>query len=116
MTWCCYDIEPDHPRIHQNQDHEEPIYLHLKFNPSDPSAHQLQDLFRNTVSEPPNKVLFSAVPTSNQYNSTPDFNTARVCYSAQKNLGSLLSPRKHRWIDHISVSAIADKLNLHDEP
>ena len=111
-----HDIEPDHPRIRQNQDHEDPIYLHLKFNPSDPSAHQLQDLFRNTVSEPPNKVLFSAVPTSNQYNSTPDFNTARVCYSAQKNLGSLLSPRKHRWIDHISVSAIADKLNLHDEP
>ena len=110
-----HDIEPDNPRIRHTQNQEDPIYLHLKYSPSDPSAHELQSLFKATISEPTNRDNFSTVPTLNRYNSTPDFNTARVCYSAQKNLGSLLSPRKHRWIDSISVSDIADNLNPQDD-
>ena len=62
-----HDIEPDHPRICQNQGPDEPIYLHLKVNPSDPSVHQLQTLCKNTISEPPNKAHFSTVVTLNQH-------------------------------------------------
>ena len=110
-----HGTDPDTPRPRRTQGPEEPIYLHLKYNPSDPSAHELQSLFKATISEPKNRALFSTVPTLNQFASTPDFDTARVCYSAQRNLGSLLAPRKHRWLESISVSNIADSMNLQDD-
>jgi hypothetical protein len=89
------------------------IYLHLKYNSADPSSNELQKLFNNTIVEPPNQPHFSEIPTANGYeNSFPDFSRARICYSTQRNLGSILSPRKHRFLDHFSVSNIADDLEL----
>ena len=99
---------PDRPN-----DTEELIYLHLKYNSADPSSNEIQKLFNRTVIEPPNRPHFSELPTENWYeNSSPDFSRARVCYSTQRNLGNILSPRKHLFLDHISVSDIAD--TFHD--
>lgn len=102
----------DRPTNDRNQDADEQIYLHLKYNPSDPSSNEFQRTFNRTIINPPNRDHFSIVPTENKYeNSTPDFAKAKICYSTQRNLGSILSPRKHRFLDHISVSDFADKIN-----
>ena len=102
------DHQPD-----RSTDPKDLIYLHLKYNSADPSSNEIQKLFNNTIIEPPNQPHFSEIPTENWYpDSFPDFSRARICYSTQRNLGSILSPRKHRFLDHISVSNIADDLEL----
>lgn len=109
----------DRTPTHHDKKTNEPIYLHLKFNSSHPSAHEIQTLFRNIIGEPSNRAHdFSTVQTLNCYNSTSNFSRATVCYSSQKNLfGSISSLRRHHFNDHISAStsAIADCFNLQDE-
>ena len=61
-------------------------------------------MFQNMIVEPEDSLHISQVDTLNQFKGKADFDSATVCYSAQKNLGALLSPRKHRFGDDFSVS------------
>jgi hypothetical protein len=75
------------------------LYLHLKYNPSDPAPNELQSVFKNNIVEPAGRAHISNVHTFNKFEGKADFNAATVCYSSQKTLGNLLSPRKHRFGD-----------------
>ncbi len=82
-----------------------PLFLHLKYNPFDPSSRALQDIFRDTILCPPDEPPLSAIDPQNKFGAaTVDFNRMTVCYSAQRNLGSILSPRKHRFGRNYQVS------------
>ena len=106
-------LSPDYAPRTKNRDAADPddpgnIYLHLKFNPSDPSPHDLQSVFKNNIVEPPGRAHISTVHTFNSFEGTADFSAATVCYSSQQTLGNLLSPRKHRFgelsVDDLFVS------------
>jgi hypothetical protein len=82
-----------------------PLFLHLKYNPFDPSSRDLQDIFKDTILSPQDGPLLSEInPRNNHGADSVDFNRMTVCYSAQRNLGSLLAPRKHRFGQDYLVS------------
>ncbi len=105
--------EPRAPRAAPDPDMPGPLFLHLKYNPSDPSPHALQSVFKDTIVQPKGKDHISQVDTLNKYQGKADFDRATICYSSQKNLGALLSPRKHRFGDDFSV---ADFYTTHIAP
>ena len=96
--------EPRTQRIMPDPDTPGPLFLHLKYNPSDPSPHKLQSVFKDTIVQPKGKDHISQVNTYNKYQGKADFDRAIICYSSQKCLGDLLSPRKHRFGDDFSVA------------
>ena len=56
----------------------EPLYFHLKYNPSDPTSSQLQRAFKDTIVKPPDKLHISEVETHNQFRGLPDFDRTIV--------------------------------------
>ena len=88
----------------------EPLFFHLPFNPSDPPTQSIQRSFRNHLLYPPNKSPINETPTNNNFNGTCDFERVVICYSKQKSLKSILSPRKGRYEDGYSVSARLEQL------
>ena len=99
-----HNNEPREPRARADPNLPGPLYLHLKYNPSDPTPHEMQSVFKNMIVEPEDRLHISQVNTFNQFDGKADFDSAIVCYSSQKNLGAILSPRKHRFGDDFSVS------------
>ena len=99
-----HNNEPREPRARADPNLPGPLYLHLKYNPSDPTPHEMQSVFKNMIVEPEDRLHISQVNTFNQFDGKTDFDSAIVCYSSQKNLGAILSPRKHRFGDDFSVS------------
>jgi hypothetical protein len=79
------------------QDTLQPLFLHLKYNPFDPAPRELQDIFKDTIVSPSDRPLITDVDTLNNFDAKPDFNRMIVCYSGQRKLGTILSPRRHRF-------------------
>ena len=90
-------------RRNRMNDYMKPIYLHLPFNPCNPSSSILQKAFQSTIIQPPDKEHFATINTENAFGATPDFNRCVICYSGQRNLGNILIPRKHRFGTSFSV-------------
>jgi hypothetical protein len=82
----------------------DPLFLHLKYHPKDPSSQQIQRNFRNILLEPhfgnrlPN--LF------NRQQTKCDLKRLIIAYSRHKNIGELISPRKLHTANGAHVSTI----------
>lgn len=68
------------------------VFLHLPYHPDDPPSKQLQQLWRDSIFEPPNKVALNHLTNSEGYSIPIDQLT--IAYSRAPNLGNLLSYRK----------------------
>ena len=66
--------------------------LHLPFNTDDPKSSRIQDLWRDTASEPPGKTPLNQLETSTEVPVPID--RLIICYHRGPNLGNLLSYRK----------------------
>lgn len=86
-----------------------PIYLHLPFNPADPTPKELQTAFNDNIIKPVNEPHLTEVPTHNSFDGYPDFDQCIICYHGQRNLGNILSPRKHRFGVDFSVHTYLDQ-------
>ena len=88
------------PQPHQNPTlDKQPLYLQLPYNPADPHRLQLQKAFTDTITQPLNKKHISEIRTKNNFDGPVDFDRLQICYTKNKSLGNMLSPRKLRLGD-----------------
>ena len=101
------------PTMQKNRTHKDtglvPLFLHLPFNPADPPSTSIQSLFRENILSPDSQEKIQSINTENPFNGLPDFDRLTICYHGQKNLSSILSPRKLRLGD-FSISSHLDTL------
>ena len=89
---------------------KKPLFLHLTYNPVNPTTYQLQQCFKTAIVSPPNANHISEEPTDNPFNSNPDFDRCVICYSGQRTIGNILAPRKHRFGPNFQVSTYLQEL------
>ena len=82
------------------------LYLHLKYNPADPSSKQIQKLWRELVAFPANKPhLFHL---RNDLGEKIRVSRLIIAYSRHPNIGNLLSYRKICNRPGLKVSSFMD--------
>jgi hypothetical protein len=69
------------------------LILHLTYSPHDPSSSVIQQLFRDTVLNPPNDTL-PVAKIRNKHHVECNITRLTIAYSRHLNLGNLLSVRK----------------------
>lgn len=81
----------------------ESVFLHLRYHPSNPKSHMIQDLWRRYVLTPPGETpLFQL---KNRAGYPINIHRLIVAYSRAPNLGNLLSCRKIRTSQDDSIQA-----------
>ena len=82
------------------------LYLHLKYNPADPSSKQIQKLWRDLVAFPANKPHLSHL--RNDLGEKIRVSRLIIAYSRYPNIGNLLSYRKICNRPGLKVSSFMD--------
>jgi hypothetical protein len=82
----------DTTRIAKSTENVETLYFHVPFHPRSTPSSDIQQLFRNTMLNPPGATPLPSLPTRHQ----TTFNVQRltVAYSRTSNLGNMLAPRR----------------------
>jgi len=60
--------------------------------------------FMDTIIHPPSSIHISLLDTIKLHGGAVDFDELVVCYYRQRNLGDILSPRKLRMGDNLSIA------------
>ena len=81
-------------------------YLHLKYNPADPSSKQIQKLWRDLVAFPANKPHLYHL--RNSFGEKIKASRLIIAYSRHPNVGNLLSYRKICNRPGLKVSSFMD--------
>jgi len=87
-----------------------PLFLHLPYNPADPSSSRVQRAFQNSIVQPLGDTHITELQTMNDFGGTADFDSLIVCYQGQRNLGNILSPCKLRLGPSFSIDGATAKL------
>ena len=82
------------------------LYLHLKYNPADPSSKQIQKLWRDLVARPANKPHLHHL--RNDLGEKTRVSRLIIAYSRHLNIGNLLSYRKICNRPGLKVSSFMD--------
>ena len=82
------------------------LYLHLKYNPADPSSKQIQKLWRDLVARPANKPHLYHL--RNDLGEKIKVSRLIIAYSRHLNIGNLLSYRKICNRPGLKVSSFMD--------
>ena len=82
------------------------LYLHLKYNPADPSSKQIQKLWRDLVTRPTNKPHLYHL--RNDLDEKIRVSRLVIAYSRHLNIGNLLSYRKNCNRPGLKVSSLMD--------
>ena len=93
------DNAPSHtaPRRALENHHPAPLFLHLPYNPHDVPSSDIYRAFETSIAAPPGQPMLRDLQTNpTDPSSNPDFDTLLVTYHNQRNLSSILSPRKLR--------------------
>jgi hypothetical protein len=78
---------------------DERIFFHIEYNPGDPSSSDIQNWWRDTISEPPNRLplrMLTNYPLHPDRGDVPAYISLRqltVAYHRAPNIGNLLSAR-----------------------
>jgi hypothetical protein len=96
------------PRAPSNRDEttENCSFLHLPFNPRDPSSRVLQQTFRKELLSPIHEQALYTM--RNQYNAQIGINRMIVAYHRPRNIKNLLFPRRFRENPLTPVSSFCD--------
>ena len=91
-----------------------PLFLHLPFNPADPSSAVIQSAFRDIIVAPHQNDHITTIDTGNDFDGKADFDQLIVCYHKQKSIRNVLTPRIGRFGENFSVDAVLNALPPRD--
>jgi len=89
----------------KDEDKEKGLFLHLQYHPNDPPSSELQQLWRDHISEPDGKTPLAEVPNLGKPPLPIGIRRMIVAYSRPPNLGNILSYRKLRTPNGRPVSS-----------